>query len=188
MIGSCARRELGNQLAALVEIVPQQLNTRGLGSCPREDAIRKLEVAWGIDLFPRDNDADDGLLSFVLDSDVVLVEGNLNAVRVHFVVHDGSIVDVSFAHSRALGPDDKEILEGLCTVEGEGKVSKVVTKLHGLIVHAVHPASQHGNLGRRYAGFRVAGILEVLHVDGLIRLCGVEVGRDAGAKQYLAAA
>ena len=147
-----------------------------------------MQVARGVELFARHNDADDRLLALVLDSHVVAVEGNLHAVGVHLVVDDGGVVDVSIAHGCVLRLHDEEVLERTGTVEGCREVGEVVAELHGLVVHAVHPASQHGHLGGRHGSCRVACILEVLEVDGLVGLRGVEVGGYAGAEQHLASA
>ena len=95
---------------------------------------------------------------------------------------------MSLADGCAFGLDDEEVFQGFRAVEGEGEVCEVVAELHGLVVHAVGPSSQHGHLGCGHGGLGIAGILEVLHVDGLLGLGGVEVGSDAGAEQHLAPA
>ena len=75
---------------------------------------------------------------------------------------------------------------GLCAVYGSCEVGEVVTEFHGLVVHSVHPTSQHGHFGGRVCVQCVTCVAEMLEGNGHVRLCGIDVLRNTCAQQQFA--
>ena len=104
-----------------------------------------------------------------------------------FVIHDGCCQDMSLALSCFLGLYHEEILERSGAVKARGKVGQVISKLHRLVMNAIGPPAQHGH-GRIGTDLcTIARILEMLKVDHLVRLGGIQIGRDSGTEHHLAA-
>ena len=154
---------------------------------PHEDSILKSQVGGRIKLLARDNDTDDGLATLIANLHVLLLERNLDTLVLNLVINDRGIIYVSGANSTCFGLDNKEILERLGTVDRESEVCEVVAKLHGLVVHAIHPTSQHGNLGSGISPQGIACIAEMLEGDSLLGLGGIDILGNTGREQQLAA-
>ena len=168
-------------------MIARQLEAGSLRRRPHEHAILEAEIGDGIELFARNNHADNGLAAIVQYLHVFLVEGNLHAFVLYFVIYNGCLVNVSAANGIGLRLDDKEVLQRLGAVHGEGQVGQVVAKLHRLGMYAISPAAKHRHLRGRVGSQGVACITEVFEGEHLLRPCGAEVLGNTTGKQELAA-
>ena len=91
-------------------------------------------------------------------------------------------MDVSLSYGTLFCLYNEEVFEGFCTVCFRCEVGEVVSELHGLVVHSVCPASEHGYFGCGVGAQCVAVVKEVVETYGYVGFCGVEILRNTCAK------
>ena len=154
-----------------------------MGCLPRKSIAVDGQVNGFAELFALHDDGDHGCLAVARNIDRVNLEGEFNAVAVELVVHERAVVDMAAAVVTLLGVDDEEVLQWFCAVEGGREVGQVVTELHGLVVNAVGPLSEHG-VCRDTVGC-VAHIFEVFKGNDCFGFGGAGVGGDTGGQAHV---
>ena len=147
----------------------------------------QVEVGGGIELLAGNDHADYGLAVAAENFHICVIERNLHALVLNLVIDDGGFVDVSASDCAVLCLYDEEVFKWLGAVYRSGEVGEVVAELHGFIMDAVYPTSQHGHFWRGIGAQCVTGIAEVLEGDDHVGLGGIDVLGDAGAEQQFAA-
>ena len=168
-------------------MVADKRKAGSLRSRPNQHAIFKAEVHGRIELFARHDDADNRLASAILYLHIFLLERYLYAFVLYLIVDDGGFVDVAAANGIGRGLDDKEVLQRLGAVNGEGEVREVVAELHRLVVYAIDPPAKHRHLGSWTGTKRVASIAEMFEGYGLLGSGSIDILSYTSRKQQLAA-